>query len=100
MTNPLRDKWVAALRSGKYFQGFGRFKQAGRLTNYCAIGVLCNLIDEKSWTLDFRSNLIEGIYLPKDAAPWLLPEHYAMIYFMNDNQKKSFSEIADYIEGL
>jgi hypothetical protein len=44
------DKWVKALRSGKYTQGRGRLKTTtGR---HCCLGVLCDITGEGSWKKD------------------------------------------------
>lgn len=42
MDTEIRDKWMAALRSGEYRQGTGalRNSQTGR---YCCLGVLCEI---------------------------------------------------------
>jgi hypothetical protein len=37
---PGRDKWIEALRSGKYEQGKGKLCKNG---NYCCLGVLCEI---------------------------------------------------------
>lgn len=43
----LRTMWVEALRSGKYLQGAGFLKEAGK---FCCLGVLCDLVDSSRWT--------------------------------------------------
>lgn len=37
----IADKWIKALNSGEYKQGFGQLRD--RDDNFCALGVLCNL---------------------------------------------------------
>jgi hypothetical protein len=39
----IAEKWVAALRSGKYKQGKGLLRD--RHNNYCCLGVLCEILD-------------------------------------------------------
>ena len=40
----IRKAWVAALRSGKYTQGFLQLKSGkGSQAQYCCLGVLCDL---------------------------------------------------------
>ena len=41
MNQEIKEKWLEALRSGKYKQGFTRLKQNNR---YCCLGVLCSLL--------------------------------------------------------
>ena len=41
MDRELKDRWVAALRSGKYPQGTHSLKSCDR---YCCLGVLCDLL--------------------------------------------------------
>jgi len=38
--NPVAQKWVKALRSGKYKQGRNRLRKKDR---FCCLGVLCEL---------------------------------------------------------
>ena len=40
MVKEIKDKWVAALRSGKYKQGSGQLHNTMNDT-YCCLGVLC-----------------------------------------------------------
>ena len=45
MKPEIKDKWLAALRSGEYLQGAHRLKRtdADGQTAYCCLGVLCDL---------------------------------------------------------
>ena len=45
MKNNIMKKWVKALRSGKYKQGFGTLKQynSNGKPKHCCLGVLCEL---------------------------------------------------------
>ena len=42
------DKWIDALNSGRYRQGYGclKFKPSGKSYQYCCLGVLCNLMNK------------------------------------------------------
>lgn len=40
MNRQIRDRWIAALRSGQYEQGQGALNDGGR---FCCLGVLCEL---------------------------------------------------------
>lgn len=40
MNQEIKDRWIAALRSGEYEQGRGYLKSDGK---FCCLGVLCDL---------------------------------------------------------
>lgn len=95
ITKELKDRWIAALRSGKYKQGQRRLRWFD--DTFCCLGVLCDVRDGRdSWKE--MENL--ECYLNKTG-------NTAMIYdvsqgdelaVMNDNGD-SFSKIADWIEA-
>lgn len=47
MNPDVKEKWIAALRSGDYLQSTGRLKRdeegRGKKVSYCCLGVLCEL---------------------------------------------------------
>ena len=57
MNKTLKEKWVNALRSGKYKQGKGRLRTCVEATvdepnpdwKYCCLGVLCDLMEGGKW---------------------------------------------------
>lgn len=53
MNSRVKEKWVAALRSGEYKQGRGLLRD--NYSNFCCLGVLCDLYDKEqnfnSWQL-------------------------------------------------
>lgn len=57
MDSSLKQKWVRALRSGKYTQASGALRTED---GFCCLGVLCDVYDSKNWTLapheDFAGN--------------------------------------------
>lgn len=63
MDSNLKQKWVRALRSGKYFQASGALRTED---GYCCLGVLCDVYDSSKWTLatdeDFGDESIEWHY--------------------------------------
>jgi hypothetical protein len=89
MDAELKAKWIGALRSGEYKQGRGKFEHEDK---YCCLGVLCVVggikpidgdgIGNWSFTIDAIGN---------SGDPHVLAS-------MND-EGKSFTEIADYIEA-
>lgn len=58
MKKEYADKWVAALRSGKYEQGIGILRTPEGA--YCCLGVLCTLDASLKWSGD---NRCDGSYL-------------------------------------
>lgn len=103
MDKVIKEKWIAALRSGEYTQAQNRLriKNGDNSFSYCCLGVLCNIIDPDGWK-DADCWLYDGkeqagipsaLCGPYDISlrsQWDLAE-------MNDNGK-NFTEIADYIE--
>lgn len=92
-----KAKWVAALRSGEYKQGKYLLHDEGR---FCCLGVACrvagldiNLIGYSKYTnsMPYRSMPSFFRYADPGSPAWGLAK-------MNDNGK-TFSEIADYIEA-
>lgn len=93
MNPELKAKWVAALRSGEYRQVSGRLRKGD---GFCCLGVLCTVADMPI-TQDGETLVETGDYGPLDAL--LGREHVLQLYRMNDNSRRSFQEIADYIEA-
>ena len=113
MDKALKNKWIKALRSGKYRQGTGRLKLMYR---YCCLGVLAD-IQGATWCNDYTSlanvpcllngKVIErigdeyGQYLKPKFAGGLSKRQQTKLSDMNDGDEGrsySFKEIADYIE--
>ena len=111
MTQEQRDKWVEALRSGKYEQG-NKFLRLG--DRYCCLGVLCDL-DGAGWTpqLAYFAAKAGPVYsagpsvhgseihtLSEEREERLEIEHgiVGQVIYMNDSGK-TFAEIADWIEA-
>jgi len=119
MNTKIKQKWVEALRSGEYSQGRLQLYDG---TNYCCLGVLCNLyMDEKNETWDYRTDedeVIDSYYF--DGEGELPPEcvlDWAEIKMqdplikinvdleaislteLNDKLKYTFPQIADLIEA-
>jgi hypothetical protein len=106
MEQALKDKWIAALRSGKYPQT-SQFLRTSK--GYCCLGVLCDVAGEQQYTDPL------GEYRMMDALVEIklgLAESTNDLYLtssslaaMNDGNKeqgippKSFLEIADWIES-
>jgi hypothetical protein len=91
MDAALKAKWVAALRSGEYQQGKGKFEHDGK---FCCLGVLCKvagLPTRSEEGLDNNFTDVDSDEIGICKVSWALAA-------MNDNGK-TFPEIADYIEA-
>lgn len=98
LPKPIKEKWTAALRSKDFEQTRAGFlEQDGK---YCCLGVLC-----KTQNIDHTGS---GLYtILDDANPYVYDvlrgridnrEIESKLVEMNDNDGKSFAEIADWIE--
>ena len=100
----LKQKWLDALRSGKYKQGTGAFQK--NLGTFCALGVLADLIDNKYWKYFEDGNIVYSRWMGENFGVddyHRLFNHISLsdayvIYTKNDKSGQSFREIADYIE--
>lgn len=108
MMNPsVKRAWVEALRSGEYPQAQARLYDRFA-DGYCCLGVLCDVIDPHKWRSDgayeavvdgevirmhdtLAGPVLDALGMPEDVADRLMD--------MNDQDGKSFDEIADYIES-
>jgi hypothetical protein len=112
MKKEYADKWVAALRSGKYVQGKAALKQAyDGGVKHCCLGVLCEVMGTKQTPPPVNgSNFkFEGeiAYLPdsvvreaglKSVSPNFASGVMNDISWMNDARSVKFPELADLIE--
>jgi hypothetical protein len=105
MNKKWKEKWIAALRSGKYKQGHGALKKNN---NYCCLGVLCDIYPETE-LLDkdvpylgerfrWKNEVMRGKLSPglRDALN-ISASHQNSLIMQNDSMTP-FNEIADYIE--
>lgn len=100
----LKTKWLAALRSGKYKQGQRALK---RNDEFCCLGVLCDVLGA-DWEVGADKDLgatvggeLQDYYLNPCAlaTAGFSEQQQAILYGMNDDQGRSFAEIADHIEA-
>lgn len=89
MNPELKEKWLIALRSGDYSQC--KLVLGDENGSYCCLGVLCKISN-----IPFiKDNLLEG-------NRWddlgLTGKDKTILITMNDDQDKSFNEIADWIQ--
>lgn len=115
MRQDLKDKWIEGLRSGKYRQGqkFFKYHDAEGNICHCAVGVLGQIMVDTGELQEYTSlpgeeygdnpNLSKA-YRFGDNLGHLSPfsrlyfQHGNAIYTMNDDEGKTFPEIADWIE--
>lgn len=104
------DKLITALRSGEYKQTRHRLKDS---EGYCCLGVGCDIyakdnqdgkwttVDNFTGSVTFQTkNLISAINMNFAVKNWfgINDEQEEKLMEMNDILRKSFSEIADYLE--
>ncbi len=109
MNKRIKTLWIKALRSGKYKQGKSKLHHAGR---FCCLGVLCDLHRKSRETGKSKWNKL-GYLGRNDALPYPVYEWASLtdadpmigmgpekdyLSAHNDNNKKSFREIAKLIE--
>ena len=105
MNKDVKKLWTAALRSGKYTQGFTSLVHEGY---NCANGVLCEVAREKGLPLRkgkegnhyLDGKLSHHMSLPNVVRLWagLSDDDEDCIIVLNDKHNKSFTKIADWIE--
>jgi hypothetical protein len=102
MDAQLKAKWVEALRSGEYQQGLRALRKGN---SFCCLGVLCDVMgaewdkgeDDLNATLNGEK---QDYYLAPEALAvvGMTDKEQEVLYGMNDNEGKTFPQIADYIE--
>lgn len=106
--------WLKALRSGEYKQVKGRLRTE---EGYCCLGVACDVYAKQHKTLKWRRDEEGDIefsgastQLPDNVRKWLglkdsegefnlKDGHEETLTNLNDDEEKSFEEIADIIES-
>jgi len=107
MNKEIKKLWLEALRSGKYKQGRGQLHNPSENV-FCCLGVLCDIVDKNNIYKPERMirqndfELFDSLYgilsTPMQKITGLDMRIGKDLYKMNDRQRKSFTEIADYIE--
>ena len=95
MTPEFKAKWVAALRSGKYKQGRGALRKGD---TFCCLGVACDLIDKDGWEDGTFGMGWNGTGCESTDLPFINSDEAISLSELNDKERLSFKEIADYIE--
>lgn len=123
MNPEIKEKWLAALRSGEYEQGQGHLRQqdADGVNKFCCLGVLCELAVTEGMipaannrdTHVYSYGPLEAVHMPPDTVEeWAGLDHdetkvnpqgflessvYGKLPALND-AGTTFAEIADLIE--
>lgn len=108
MKTGVRNKWVAALRSGHFPQGNGelvttRYGEEAKPVGYCCLGVLCELDTQarrEGNTYYFPGDLLHTTSIPPDYSQdrmGLHNEAQDCLIALNDHGV-SFANLADVIE--
>lgn len=108
MKASVKAKWIRALRSRKYKQGFGQMRDKN--DNFCALGVLCNIHAQEHPEIA-KEQKDKTTYAGKSGSLPLIVQKWAgldngsvyvrpgySIASLNDNRKLSFREIAAILE--
>ncbi len=97
----LRQRWIEALRSGKYRQMKGGLRKGA---SFCCLGVLCDIRDPTGWEAHphayDKSRYLGTLFLPPTEVRLEVAISYGyanLLAQLNDNGK-SFAEIADKLE--
>lgn len=97
------QRWIAALRSGKYRQGKYVLKQINSGgASFCCLGVLCDLAAKdggEPWAGEYYG--VNRNFPPNRITTFMTPKEdkFGKLAEMNDTGK-SFAQIADYIENV
>lgn len=95
----IKQKWCAALKSGEYKQGTDVMYDK-HTDGYCCLGVLGAICGASKSEMDVGYFDRDTENVPKDYPHLLLNDAdlRGRLMTMNDIDRNSFSEIADYIE--
>lgn len=93
MPKELGEPWVKALRSGEYKQGKNRLRVG--TDNYCCLGVYCKI---NNIPISLRGDIAKGYNGYEFMDQHVGNEFTTRLYEANDQEGKTFNEIADMIE--
>jgi hypothetical protein len=109
----VKVKWLTALRSGQYTQGFTKLKSSAMGSiRHCCLGVLCEIakteglvLEEKTgkvWVFATRTDASDmGFsYPPKIVKAWAGLSHAECVALsrLNDDLRHTFEDVANRIE--
>jgi hypothetical protein len=99
MNQEIKQKWVEALRSGKYEQGQRQLRKGDK---YCCLGVLCHVMGGRfngvaQW-LPERYRIAAGLDKPNPIVSVTNEQGRSMSLAVLNDAGRPFTEIADIIE--
>ena len=116
MNKELKQKWIDALRSGKYTQGRGVLRS--RTNSFCCLGVLLDISGKGEWKGDGDSTydfVVKDAFFDEEWPHWstisteleaagrritgLSQEQESRLIELNDRVGASFSQIAEWVES-
>lgn len=90
----IKERWIRALRSGKYQQEFGIFTMDRTANRFCCVGVLCRLYELETGKIALPSKI-------KTWSGWdifKIELSAGNLNMLNDSGNWSFAELADLLE--
>ncbi len=104
MKQEVADKFVAALRSGKYIQTFGvlvRTDENKTPYKFCVMGVLCDLAREEGVVGGWDETTLWHMTSPNEVLQWAEIDETleSNLIELNDDYELSFEDFAELIEG-
>jgi len=97
MKSELKARWIAALRSGEFQQGYGALRSR---SGHCCLGVLCEVASieiDKNGGATIVGGKPDGYRALTNLG--IDEEQQKQLYRRNDDRHHSFAQIADYIEA-
>jgi hypothetical protein len=104
MNPEVKARWVAALRSGEYRQGFGRLRrpEIGDAFCFCALGALIDLAAQEgkvTWVQQCKESLFAPHPAVHDWVGFGEEDVWEEVIRMNDDELEPFDAIADWIDA-
>jgi hypothetical protein len=106
MNQQIKEKWVAALRSGDYMQGTHQLRTTD--DRYCCLGVLCDINAKETgqgWDIEadkapmYGGSAVAATEIIRDWAGMSSKQHSDCVT-MNDITGYTFNQIADHVEEM
>jgi len=103
LPEPFRSNWISALRKSHYNQGVGYLCQSDYHGNYsyCALGVACHVLGYENDEIDEQVRIQDTWFSTNKEMPRKLQdreEFAGIVMSMNDDELRTFEEIADWLE--
>ena len=104
MKPKIKERWLAALRSGRYAQTTHSLRDDA---GFCCLGVLCDVFDPDAWEHGktyggamgvLPTSVVEATDLPDEDADVTVGERRTTLSNLND-EGYTFAEIAELIEA-